>query len=97
MTVFTDRELDIMNVLWRAPATPSEVRDALADGGIDLAYNTVQTLLRTLQDKENLTYTVEGRADRVSPLARRRNASRSAVRHLLAGLSIGHPSRCALT
>jgi BlaI family transcriptional regulator, penicillinase repressor len=86
VTVFTDRELDIMNVLWRAPSTPAEVRDALADAGIDLAYNTVQTLLRILQDKGHVTYTVEGRAHRFAPLVPRTEASRSSVRHLLNGL-----------
>jgi len=86
VTVLTDRELDIMNVLWRTPSTPAEVRDALGDEGIDLAYNTVQTLLRILQDKGHVTYTVEGRAHRFAPLVRRQDASRSAVRQLLAGL-----------
>lgn len=86
MPTFTDRELDIMNVLWRAPSTPAEVREALADGGVDLAYNTVQTLLRILQDKGHVTYTLDGRAHRFSPLVRRQDASRTAVRQLLAGL-----------
>ena len=45
----TRRELDIMSVLWRrGSATVAEVRDDLAD---DLAYPTVQTMLRVLEGK----------------------------------------------
>ena len=41
----TRRELDIMSVLWKlGDATVGEIRDALPD---DLAYPTVQTMLRT--------------------------------------------------
>ena len=87
MTAFTDRELDIMTVLWQqGSATAAEVRDALEDGGVDLAYNTVQTILRILQDKGHVGYIVEGRAHRFHPLVQREEASRSAVRRLLDGL-----------
>ncbi|MES3035549.1 MAG: BlaI/MecI/CopY family transcriptional regulator [Gemmatimonadota bacterium] len=87
MTVFTDRELDIMTVLWQhGSATAAEVRDALERDGIELAYNTVQTILRILQDKGHVGYTVEGRAHRFHPLVQREEASRSAVRRLLDGL-----------
>ena len=46
---FTDREIDVMEVLWeRGPSLVSEVRAALKD---DLAYTTVLTILRTLEGK----------------------------------------------
>ena len=46
---FTDRELDIMAVLWdRGSATVAEVRERLPD---DLAYTTVLSVLRTLEEK----------------------------------------------
>jgi len=87
MPAFTDRELDIMSVLWlRGTATAGEVRDALDDTGVDLAYNTVLTILRILQDKGHIDYEVEGRAHRYRPLVQRAEASRSAVRRLLDGL-----------
>src|SRR2546422_7444401 len=45
----TDRELDVMSVLWDAgSATVAEVRARLTD---DLAYTTVLTILRTLEQK----------------------------------------------
>ena len=87
MPVFTDRELDLMSVLWqRGTATAAEVREALAETGVDLAYNTVLTILRILQDKGHIAYEVEGRAHRYIPLVQRAEASRSAVRRLLDGL-----------
>ncbi len=48
----TDRELEIMHVLWRTgKLTAAEVRDQLADAGRDLAYTTVATLIRILTEK----------------------------------------------
>ena len=56
----TRRELDVMSVLWRrGRATVGEVRDELAD---DLAYPTVQTMLRVLEGKGYVAHTVDGRA-----------------------------------
>ncbi|MEP6496187.1 MAG: BlaI/MecI/CopY family transcriptional regulator [bacterium] len=62
---FTDRELDVMAVLWaRGSATAAEVRDALAD---DFARTTVLTVLRTLRDKGHVRHAVEGRTHRYTP------------------------------
>jgi BlaI family transcriptional regulator, penicillinase repressor len=63
---FTDRELDVMGVLWEQGAsTVAEVRAALKD---DLAYTTVLTILRTLEDKGYVAHEEEGRAHRYRPL-----------------------------
>ena len=88
MPTFTDRELDVMTVLWqRGDATAAEVREALEqEQGLDLAYNTVLTILRILQDKGHVAHAVEGRAHRFRPLVRREEASRSALRRLVDGL-----------
>jgi len=56
---FTNRELDIMSVLWElGEATVAEVRDAL---GEDIAYTTVQTQLRLLELKGAVAHRKEGR------------------------------------
>ncbi len=88
MPTFTERELDVMTVLWqRGDATAAEVREALAaEQGLDLAYNTVLTILRILQDKGHVAHAVEGRAHRFRPLVQRDDASRSALRRLVDGL-----------
>jgi BlaI family transcriptional regulator, penicillinase repressor len=86
---FTDRELDVMTVLWdRGSATVAEVRDALAD---DLAYTTVLTMLRILHDKGRVRYEEEGRAHRYFPLVERQAVRRSALRRLTTKLFQGSP------
>lgn len=92
MAVFSERELDVMSVLWDGgPSTAAEVRDALAAHGLDLAYNTVLTVLRILEDKGHVTHTVDGRAHRYVPLVAREEAEAGAVRRLVRTLFRGSP------
>jgi BlaI family transcriptional regulator, penicillinase repressor len=78
---FTERELDVMAVLWeRGSATVAEVRAALSD---DLAYTTVLTMLRILEEKGFVGHTEEGKAYRYHPLVDREAAEKSAVRKLV--------------
>lgn len=75
--VFTDRELDLMTVLWEdGPSTVADVRDRLAD---PLAYTTVLTVLRTLEDKGHVAHVEEGRAFRYHALVDRGEARVSAL------------------
>lgn len=77
---FTDREADVMRVLWeRGAATVAEVREALQD---ELAYTTVLTILRTLQDKGYVGHDEEGRTHRYYPQVEQHAARKSALRHL---------------
>jgi predicted transcriptional regulator len=86
---FTDRELDVMSVLWDVKsATVAEVRERLAD---DLAYTTVLTVLRTLEQKGYVGHTGEGRAHRYHPLVKREAAGRSALRRLVDKVFDGSP------
>ena len=86
---FTDRELDVMAVLWeRGPSTVAEVRAALKD---DLAYTTVLTVLRVLESKGHVTHEEEGRAHRYEAVVAREAASRSALRRILGKLFQGSP------
>lgn len=86
---FTDRELDVMGVLWeRGSATVAEVRDALSD---ELAYTTVLTVLRVLEEKGHVGHEEEGRAHRYHPLVERQAAGTSALRRLTKKLFRGSP------
>lgn len=86
---FTPRELDLMSVLWeRGPSTVTEVQEALAD---ELAYTTVLTLLRVLEEKGHVTHTTEGRAHRYAPLVERQAAGRSALERITERLFGGSP------
>jgi predicted transcriptional regulator len=77
---FTDREIDIMEVLWeRGPSLVAEVREALPDA---LAYNTVLTILRTLEGKGHVGHTEEGRGHRYHAEVAQQTARGSALRHL---------------
>jgi BlaI family penicillinase repressor len=85
----TRRELDVMSVLWRrGSATVAEVRDDLAD---DLAYPTVQTMLRVLEGKGYVGHTVDGRAFRFHALVEQDEAADSALGRLVA--KVYHGSR----
>jgi BlaI family transcriptional regulator, penicillinase repressor len=86
---FTDRELDIMDVLWEQGAsTVAEVQESLSD---DLAYTTVLTVLRTLEEKGHVSHEEEGRAYRYFPLVERSQAGASAVQRLMRKLFRGSP------
>jgi BlaI family transcriptional regulator, penicillinase repressor len=86
---FTDRELDLMAVLWeRGPSTVAEVREALPDA---LAYTTVLTVLRTLEDKGYVGHEEAGRAYRYHALVERDTAGRSALGRMLGTLFGGSP------
>jgi predicted transcriptional regulator len=86
---FTDRELDIMRVLWeRGPGTVAEVRDALAD---DLAYNTVLTMLRILEEKGHVTRDTRERAHTYAAAVEREQAGAGALRRLVSTLFPGRP------
>lgn len=58
----TDRELEILKVLWsRGRASVREVQEDLMVGG-PVAYSTVQTLLNIMEEKKGLVrHVVEGR------------------------------------
>jgi predicted transcriptional regulator len=78
---FTDRELDVMSVLWeRGASTVAEVREQLVD---PLAYTTVLTVLRTLEAKGYVTHEEQGRAHRYAPRVAREAAGRSALGRVL--------------
>jgi predicted transcriptional regulator len=86
---FTDREADIMGVLWRrGPSTVAEVRAELHD---ELAYTTVLTMLRTLQGKGYVGYEEEGRTYRYFAAVEQQDARKSALRHLAEKMFDGSP------
>ena len=86
---FTERELDLMNVLWdRGPSTVAEVRQSLS---VELAYTTVLTILRVMEEKGMVAHDEEGRAHRYRPLVARAQARTSALRRITERLFSGDP------
>jgi predicted transcriptional regulator len=83
----TDREADIMQVLWEhGPSVVNEVKDRLHD---ELAYTTVLTILRTLEQKGYVKHEEEGRVHRYSAAVKQTAARKSALRHLTGKLFKG--------
>ncbi len=78
----TEAELRLMEVLWqKRSATIADVTQALPPPPI--AYNTVLTTMRILEQKGYVSHEEEGRAYVYSPLVEREEAAQSAVGLLL--------------
>ena len=85
----TDREADLMQILWeRGASTAAEVRERLRD---DLAYTTVLTVLRTLEAKGYVDHKEDGRAHRYRARIAEQAARSNAVKHLMRKLFRGSP------
>ena len=79
----TEAELRIMNVLWtRGSGTVQQVLDALPPKP-SLAYNSVLTTIRILEDKGYVKHIKDGRAHVYEPVVGREQASRFEIRHLV--------------
>ncbi|HLJ93789.1 MAG TPA: BlaI/MecI/CopY family transcriptional regulator [Gemmataceae bacterium] len=75
----TPRELEILKVLWEhGPSSVRQVHRHLVQFE-DLAYNTIQTLLRIMEDKGLVQHHVEGRTFVYTP---RYSRDESAIRFL---------------
>jgi BlaI family transcriptional regulator, penicillinase repressor len=81
---FTDREADVMQVLWDdGPSVVSDVQKRLSDR---LAYTTVLTMLRTLEAKGYVGHEEQGRQHRYFATVQQWAAQKSALKHLLGKL-----------
>ena len=79
----TEAELRLMKILWRRGE--SAVNDLVASmpDGETLAYNSVLTTIRILEQKGYVDHRQEGRAFVYRPCVAEEEASRSEVRHLM--------------
>ena len=79
----TDGELRLMRVLWqRGASTVADVIDGL-DARHQPAYNTVQTMMRILEEKGYVRHRKEGRAFVFEPVIDETQARQSALRYVL--------------
>jgi len=78
-----DREMDLLDSLWQgAPMTAAEVQGRLRVRGIDLAYNTVQTMLGRLFEKGVVRRTMEGRTYLYEAIAAQEAVARGAIQRI---------------
>jgi predicted transcriptional regulator len=81
--VLTEVEQQLMEIVWaKRRATVADVVESLPDSR-PLAFNTVQTTMRILEDKGYLTHTTAGRAFVYEAVVARDEASRTALRQVL--------------
>ena len=82
-TTLTEAELRLMDVLWRkGPATVQEVLTGLPVWP-PLAYNSVLTIIRILEQKGYVRHVKQGRAYVYEPVVERQEATRSEIRRLV--------------
>lgn len=94
----TEAELRLMDVIWdKGSSTVSDVAAALPKK-LGLAYNTVLTTMRILEDKGYLRHEKPeaGRAFVYHPVVGRKQASRNAVRNLLGRFFSDSPGELVL-
>ncbi|MBK6798548.1 MAG: BlaI/MecI/CopY family transcriptional regulator [Acidobacteria bacterium] len=78
----TEVELELMDVLWeKGRGTVSEIVEALPEAR--LAYSSVLTMMRILEQKGYVRHEKEGRAFIYLPLVDREQARRSVIGYLL--------------
>ena len=93
----TEAELRLMTILWDlGEGTVSEVVAGLT-GEIRLAYNTVLTTMRILEQKGYVRHVKHGRAHVYCPTVSRNQARRKAVRHMVRSLFNDSPELLLLS
>jgi predicted transcriptional regulator len=95
-TGLTDAELRLMDVIWdKGSASVGEVVDAMPKR-TPLAYSTVLTTMRILEEKGYLRHVKEGRAFIYHPAVGRDEARDTAIRHLVRRFFGGSHGQLAL-
>jgi len=79
----TEAELRLMKILWRRGESAVNDLVAAMPEGESLAYNSVLTTVRILEQKGYVEHRQEGRAFVYRPCVAETEASRSEVRHVL--------------
>ncbi len=79
----TEAELRLMKILWRRGESAVTDLVAAMPEGETLAYNSVLTTIRILEQKGYVAHRQDGRAFVYRPLVAEQEASRSEVRHVL--------------
>jgi len=94
--LLTDVELELMNILWRLGE--GSVNDVLEELPRErkLAYTSVSTILRILEQKEVLSSRKQGRGHIYIPLIKKNEYESKTVKHLVDKVFEGEPSALVL-
>jgi predicted transcriptional regulator len=82
-STLTEAELRLMKILWqRGESAVGDLVSAMPEGS-SLAYNSVLTTIRILEQKGYVQHRQEGRAYIYSPCVAEYEASRTEIRHMM--------------
>jgi predicted transcriptional regulator len=82
-STLTEAELRLMKILWqRGESAVGDLVSAMPEGA-SLAYNSVLTTIRILEQKGYVQHRQEGRAYIYSPCVAEYEASRTEIRHMM--------------
>mgnify|MGYP000222806261 CR=1 FL=1 len=91
---FTDKELEIMRVVWDlGEATARQIQEAVPG---EAHYNSVLTIIRVLERKGHLTHRVEGKAHVYRAKAKPEKARNKVLSHLIGHVFGGSPASLVL-
>jgi len=91
---FTDRELEIMRIVWDlGEATAKQIQEQLPG---DRHYNSVLTIIRVLERKGHLAHRVEGRAHIYRARQQAEKARNKVLSHLISQVFGGSPASLVL-
>lgn len=94
----TPRELEILKVLWeRGPGSVRLVHQQLLMREPDLAYNTVQTMLRLMETKGLVDHSLDGRTFVYTPRHSRDDTTRHFLERVLERVFDGAASQLMLS
>lgn len=93
----TEAELRLMKILWRRGESAVTDLVAAMPEGEPLAYNSVLTTIRILEQKGYVAHRQEGRAFVYRPIVAEQEASRSEVKHVLSRFFGNSRERLLLT
>jgi predicted transcriptional regulator len=92
---FTDKELEIMRVVWKlGEASARQIQENLAG---DRHYNSVMTIIRVLERKKHLTHREEGRTHIYRATVSPGKSRTRVVQHLLQQVFGGSASSLVLS
>lgn len=91
---FTDKELEIMQVVWDlGEATARQIQEQLPG---DRHYNSVLTIIRVLERKGHLTHRAEGKAHIYRARAQAEKTRNKVLTHLISQVFGGSPASLVL-
>ncbi len=90
--LLTDTELELITILWkRGEGSVADVLEGLSEGR-DLAYTSVSTILRILEQKKILKTRKEGRGHIYIPVLSKTDYEAKTVKHMVSRVFDGTPA-----